>query len=175
MVCSLVIDYPTTVTLQAPFKSRTRFGIGVPGSATNARANETHAIGGVDGTAFLGSVETRRVRGDGEWHDVAPMPTPRSNHAVGVLDGMIYAIGGIVDGDRGTDVVERYDPMPINGRRVSRCRPLAGLHPPRAWTECSTSPVASSTRTTPTTTNTPPAPSSRSIRVRTAGRRSRRC
>ncbi|WIX86457.1 kelch repeat-containing protein [Amycolatopsis sp. DG1A-15b] len=38
------------------------------------------------------------------------MPTARGNHGVGVVDGMIYAVGGIVEGDNATDVVERYDP-----------------------------------------------------------------
>ncbi|MDX3191980.1 hypothetical protein PV458_26510 [Streptomyces sp. MN03-5084-2B] len=69
-----------------------------------------YVAGGVSVTALLGSVETRRVHGDGEWHEVAPMPTARGNHGVGVVNGMIYAVGGVVEGDHGTDVVERYDP-----------------------------------------------------------------
>jgi N-acetylneuraminic acid mutarotase len=69
-----------------------------------------YVIGGADAAVALKSVETRRVHGDGEWHDVAPMLTARGNHAVGVVKGLVYAAGGIVDGDHSTDVVERYDP-----------------------------------------------------------------
>jgi len=48
----------------------------------------------------------------GAWRDVAPLPTPRDNLASAVTLGLIYAIGGRVEGDvaRNLNTVERYDP-----------------------------------------------------------------
>ena len=44
------------------------------------------------------------------WEAVAPMATPRENHAVAVLDGKVYAVGGLSDGVGRLSSVERYDP-----------------------------------------------------------------
>jgi hypothetical protein len=45
------------------------------------------------------------------WKDLLPsMPTGRGHLAVGELDGLVYALGGLGDGDVPLDVVERYDP-----------------------------------------------------------------
>jgi Uncharacterized protein conserved in bacteria len=47
--------------------------------------------------------------GSDSWTNVSSMPTPRNGHAVAVVDGMIYAMGGYDGSDR-LSVVERYDP-----------------------------------------------------------------
>ena len=38
------------------------------------------------------------------------MVTPRENHAVAVLDGKVYAVGGLAGGFGRLSSVERYDP-----------------------------------------------------------------
>jgi N-acetylneuraminic acid mutarotase len=72
--------------------------------------DDIFVIGGTDGNVVDSSVETRKVTGSGEWHQVSPMPAPRGNPAVGVVGGKIYAAGGIV-GESSTDAVDRYDPL----------------------------------------------------------------
>jgi N-acetylneuraminic acid mutarotase len=47
----------------------------------------------------------------GRWTAKAPMLTPRSFHAVGVVDGILYAVGGAtLSGRDYLDTVEAYDP-----------------------------------------------------------------
>ena len=68
-------------------------------------------IGGKDNAGRLISSVERYDPSTNEWEEeaVAPMPTERSNHAVAVLDGKLYAVGG--DSDDGClSSVERYDP-----------------------------------------------------------------
>jgi N-acetylneuraminic acid mutarotase len=61
---------------------------------------------------FLTSVESRVTGGNGVWKDLpSPMPTGRGNLSAGELDGLVYALGGLGDGDVPLDVVERYDPV----------------------------------------------------------------
>ncbi|GIF20569.1 hypothetical protein Ate02nite_32990 [Paractinoplanes tereljensis] len=69
-------------------------------------------MGGFDPAkpAFFDSVEMRRTGGVGTWHDVAPMPTARTNPAAAVLGGKIYVAGGVTNDDTDSDVVEVYDP-----------------------------------------------------------------
>ena len=38
------------------------------------------------------------------------MATPHEAHAVAMLDGKLYAVGGYNDDDNGIASVERYDP-----------------------------------------------------------------
>jgi N-acetylneuraminic acid mutarotase len=45
------------------------------------------------------------------WADLAPMPTPRDDVAVAVLNGFIYVIGGRSALSPAVTVVERYDPL----------------------------------------------------------------
>lgn len=63
----------------------------------------------------------------GAWRDVAPLPTPRDNLASAVTRGLIYAVGGRVEGDvaRNLHTVERYDP----DRRLDA--PRAATHSPQ--------------------------------------------
>lgn len=42
------------------------------------------------------------------WTAKAPVPTPRYGHAVGVVNGILYAVGGALEGKGAT--VEAYDP-----------------------------------------------------------------
>ncbi len=44
------------------------------------------------------------------WSSLAPVPTPRSEVAVGELDGLIYVIGGFLGSGGTTNKVEAYDP-----------------------------------------------------------------
>src|SRR6266702_6461538 len=58
------------------------------------------AIGGFDpqgprGNNSVDFVEARLNGGDGTWHDIAPLPVPRSNAQVAVLDGLVYVTGGV--------------------------------------------------------------------------------
>ena len=65
----------------------------------------------VDGTDSTDVQITMEGKVDsGEWSGgFTSMPTPRERHAVAVVDGMIYAMGGS-DGSGRLSVVERYDP-----------------------------------------------------------------
>jgi N-acetylneuraminic acid mutarotase len=44
------------------------------------------------------------------WTPKAPLPTPRYGVAVGVVNGVLYAVGGQASGSGGLTVVEAYDP-----------------------------------------------------------------
>ncbi len=49
---------------------------------------------------------------DGRWIAKAPMLTPRLFHAVGVVNGILYAVGGAtLSGRDYLDTVEAYDPI----------------------------------------------------------------
>ena len=61
-----------------------------------------------DGSLSLASVERYDPALDA-WEAVAPMGTARSRHAVAVLDGKLYAVGGRGLAGR-LSSVERYDP-----------------------------------------------------------------
>src|SRR5689334_10448069 len=57
-----------------------------------------------------GSIVQAGRRWAGHWEARAPMPTARTEVAAAVLDGLIYVVGGQVDGGNGiTDAVEVYD------------------------------------------------------------------
>jgi N-acetylneuraminic acid mutarotase len=72
--------------------------------------DDLFVLGGTDGDAVFGSVETRKVAGSGTWQYVSPMPTPRGHLAAGVAGGLVHAVAGITSDGRTTDVVEVYDP-----------------------------------------------------------------
>ncbi len=65
----------------------------------------------------------------GRWTAKAPMLTPRSFHAVGVVNGILYAVGGAtLSGRDYLDTVEAYDP--ITNRWTAKARmptPREGL------------------------------------------------
>jgi hypothetical protein len=71
--------------------------------------NEILAIGGFDSNRITGATEARPSGGPGNWHDVATMPTARTNFASAVVGSFVYAAGGYDRVDE-TKVVERYDP-----------------------------------------------------------------
>jgi phage baseplate assembly protein gpV len=50
------------------------------------------------------------VNGSGTWTTTTPMPTPRTAPGGVVLDGKVYAIGGLSASFVASDVVERYTP-----------------------------------------------------------------
>ncbi|MGC9334822.1 MAG: Kelch repeat-containing protein, partial [Anaerolineae bacterium] len=68
-----------------------------------ANGDQNDPISGVFPTVVAGSNESR-------WRTRAQMPTPRTDLAVAVHGGQIYAIGG-VSSDGVTDRVEIYDPV----------------------------------------------------------------
>ncbi len=44
------------------------------------------------------------------WTVKAPVPTPRYGHAVGVVNGILYAVGGAIEDKGAISTVEAYDP-----------------------------------------------------------------
>jgi len=73
-----------------------------------------YTIGGYSTDNVTGQVCGTVVAFDpaaGLWTEKTPMPTPRGQAAVAVVDGKIYVIGGSVDGEfTATAVVEVFDP-----------------------------------------------------------------
>ncbi len=74
-----------------------------------------YALGGTSGTSssgdLLGTVEAYDPMTN-TWAQAFPMPTARKRLAVGVVNGILYAIGGIgVSGTQVLSTVEAYDPM----------------------------------------------------------------
>jgi N-acetylneuraminic acid mutarotase len=72
------------------------------------------AIGGFDPNSSQANnavafVETRLTAGAGTWHDIAPLPTARSNAQVAVLNGRVYVAGGAA-GPSDLDQLDIYDP-----------------------------------------------------------------
>lgn len=60
-------------------------------------------------SAPVGTLESFNLS-TGEWATLSPMPTPRHDFAVGVVDGILYAVGGH-DGSDMVGTVEAYDPV----------------------------------------------------------------
>jgi kelch-like protein 1/4/5 len=82
--------------------------------AAAAAGDRIYVTGGDDGTTdpSLNSLLIYDPKTD-QWGTGAPMPTPRSNLKLVHLDGSIYAIGGIANGNPtgpALPTVERYDP-----------------------------------------------------------------
>lgn len=75
--------------------------------------------------SVVGTVEEYDVKTN-SWRTRAAMPTPRNHHAVGVVNGKIYAIGGRVGSvfipwSNSLDLVEAYDPATDKwGRELDR-------------------------------------------------------
>jgi len=75
------------------------------------------AIGGFDpqgprGNNSVDFVEARLNGGDGTWHDIAPLPVPRSNAQVAVLDGLVYVTGGVGPHHAELEGVVIFNPSP---------------------------------------------------------------
>ncbi len=49
--------------------------------------------------------------GQATWTTKASMPTPRLNHGVGVVDGIVYAVGGFNNPTGAQATVEAYNPF----------------------------------------------------------------
>lgn len=62
----------------------------------------------------------------GAWTVAAPLPTPRQEVAVAVLDGRVYVVGGFGESAQAVDVVEAYDPT--NNRWQPRAPLPVPLH-----------------------------------------------
>ena len=82
--------------------------------ATAVLDGRLYAVGGSGGSdndeASLSSVE-RYDPATNAWEAVAPMATAREGHAMAVLDGKLYAVGGYsFFNDGHLSSVERYDP-----------------------------------------------------------------
>ena len=63
-------------------------------------------LGGTNGMKVLRSVEAWDEQGNWQW--VAPMQKSRMNFAATVLDGTIYAFGGVNERKLTTSSIERY-------------------------------------------------------------------
>lgn len=88
---------------------------GAPEKALDGAIVNGHifVVGGVTNDAqppvVVGTVETRRTAGRGEWQSLPPMTTARGNPAAAALDGMVYVAGGGKSGNFLKEV-ERFDP-----------------------------------------------------------------
>jgi N-acetylneuraminic acid mutarotase len=67
-----------------------------------------YAVGGVRGNGTITNAVEAYDPATDTWTTRAPMPTTRWDLAVGVVNGILYAIGGAVGGV--TNKVEAYDP-----------------------------------------------------------------
>jgi hypothetical protein len=80
---------------------------------TSVVNGKIYAIGGWTGHwvngRYASTVEEYDPKTD-KWTSKAKIPTVRDTLTSGVVDGIIYAIGGHVGGGRSTSVVEAYDP-----------------------------------------------------------------
>ena len=83
--------------------------VAVDGLSASVVGPTLYVVGGVDG--LLQAYDSVRDR----WTLKAPMSTARRDLATGVVDGLIYAVGGRVDPWGFTDVVEVYDPRKGRG------------------------------------------------------------
>ena len=90
---------PASGTTGAGGMATTTFTAGAtPGSVT------------VTGSAVgLSADVTIAVQAPQPWTTLAPMPTPRYAHRMAAVNGILYAVGGIVNG-AGVSTVEAYDP-----------------------------------------------------------------
>ena len=70
-----------------------------------ARAVGVVALIGIASSALASGAEAQ-----GSWSEVAPMPTARLSLAAGVVDGKLYALGGLDSDENASDTVEVYDP-----------------------------------------------------------------
>ncbi len=68
-----------------------------------------YAIGGIRDRAVVGTVEAYDPLTD-SWTPRAPMPTPRADFGVAVVNGIIYTIGGASATSSSVGTVEAYDP-----------------------------------------------------------------
>lgn len=73
-----------------------------------------YAVGGVccspgHGSHILNTVEAYDPTTN-TWTEKAPVPTPRGGLAVGVVNGILYAVGGAIEGKGAVKIVEAYDP-----------------------------------------------------------------
>ena len=79
----------------------------VTGVATGtATITATDVASGVRGSTVVSVTPV----GSGEWATVAPMPTPRRALGVAVVNGILYAIGGMGSANQPLGTVEAYDP-----------------------------------------------------------------
>ena len=70
-----------------------------------ARALGVVALIGIAASALASGAEAQ-----GTWSEVAPMPTARTDLAAGVVDGKLYALGGVDDDGNLLSTVEAYNP-----------------------------------------------------------------
>lgn len=95
-----------------------------------SRAGLLYAVGGYDGASrqCLSTVECYNATAN-EWTYIAEMSTRRSGAGVGVLNNLLYAVGGH-DGPLVRKSVEVYDPTTNAWRQVAdmnMCRRNAGV------------------------------------------------
>lgn len=112
-----------------------------PGEAWVALASIASAV--VDGRWYLFGGQTGEYAppagqvsvfdpADRTWRRLPPMPTPRAGAAALAVDGKIWVIGGIIDGNEPSDAVEVFDPVSNAWEsrprlRYERFQPAVGL------------------------------------------------
>ena len=82
--------------------------LGLSGCAAAGADGRIYAIGGLDGTSGLSTLEVYTPRTD-SWAAAPSMQTPRWGLAAAGAGGCIYAVGGY-DGTKAYDTAEAYAP-----------------------------------------------------------------
>jgi hypothetical protein len=111
-VRDLVFGQGGTWVARAPIPTpRGRLGVGVVNGILYAVGGSiVHT--GVGGYAELLSTVEAYSPSTNSWSSKAPLPTPRSGVAVGVVDGILYALGGSSSQTKPTlDTMDAYDPV----------------------------------------------------------------
>lgn len=89
-----------------PWQTSNPLQTGRYGLATVQHGSYLYALGGLDGAAYLSSIEKVRINEDGSlaaWSFTTPLPSPREGLNAVSVNGNIYAIGGTnLDGYKGS-------------------------------------------------------------------------
>src|SRR5262249_56155697 len=103
-------------------------GRGGGGLAGGMLAGKMYAIGGVGPNRRNTNANEAYDPAQDRWLKLAPMPTPRDHHAIGVLNGKLYVIGGRINGrhDKSITANEEYDPAKDQWRGPGPLSPPRG-------------------------------------------------
>src|SRR5262249_61147942 len=103
-------------------------GRGGGGLAGGMLAGKMYAIGGVGPNRRNTNANEAYDPAQDRWLKLAPMPTPRDHHAIGVLNGKLYVIGGRINGrhDKSIKANEENDPAKKQWRGAGTVAPRPG-------------------------------------------------
>ena len=99
-----------TAPTASPWTPEPRLHHARAGHDTATTNGRIFVMGGFDAhNNNLDSLEARTLLGSPSWHNLVPMPTPRTNLAAAALDGLIYVAGGRDQDGELLNTVEVYD------------------------------------------------------------------